>query len=215
MGMSEVVVIPTRVANIASMMAALKRAGVDPILDGTPSRVYQASHVVLPGVGTFQAGMEELLALDVASTIIKRIQEQKRMLCVCVGMQLLFAKSEESPGISGLNVFQGDFKRFPPSVRVPQFGWNKVNAEESCTLLTSGYAYFANSYRVTNVPSVSSVAMANHGGEFVAAFETGGLLACQFHPELSGSWGQELIQRWLYERYNETSNDYYEINKVK
>ena len=202
---NSVVVIPTRVANIASMMASLKRAGANPILNGTPEVINDASHVVLPGVGTFQSGMQELLELDIASTIIKRISERKSTLCVCVGMQLLFSSSEESPGVKGLNIFPGKFKRFCHSVRVPQFGWNKVivdntnkdSNKDTVPLLTSGYAYFANSYRTTTPPKGALVASAIYGEEFVAGFQVGKLLACQFHPELSGTWGQELIRKWL------------------
>ena len=93
-------------------------------------------------------------------------------------------------------VLPGRVGRFPESVRVPQFGWNRVEPEPGCRLLEPGYAYFANSYRVLEAPGCS-VATAEHGGRFVAALEQGRVLACQFHPELSGAYGHELIARWL------------------
>ena len=96
----------------------------------------------------------------------------------------------------GLAAIPGRARRFPEAVRVPQFGWNQVEPGPGCRLLEPGYAYFANSYRVLEAPGCR-VATAEHGGRFVAALEQGRVLACQFHPELSGAYGQELIARWL------------------
>ena len=87
--------------------------------------------------------------------------------------------------------------RFDDSVRVPQFGWNTVEADSSCEVLADGCAYFANSYRLAEVPDGWSGAVCEYGGEFVAAIERGAVVACQFHPELSGRWGLELLSRWL------------------
>ena len=80
---------------------------------------------------------------------------------------------------------------------MPQLGWNRVVPKEGCTFLNEGYAYFANSYRLTSIPEGWSGATSDHGGDFVAAIERGTILACQFHPELSGAWGAELVDRWL------------------
>jgi imidazoleglycerol phosphate synthase glutamine amidotransferase subunit HisH len=76
-------------------------------------------------------------------------------------------------------------------------GWNRVEAGEGCRLIESGFAYFANSYRLVDPPDGFCAAFSDHGGRFVAALERGGLLACQFHPELSGGWGLLLLKRWL------------------
>jgi imidazole glycerol phosphate synthase glutamine amidotransferase subunit len=112
-------------------------------------------------------------------------------------LQVLAATSEESPGEEGLAALNTAVTAFPETVRVPQFGWNKVTAGETCKLLNDGYAYFANSFRMTEVPGGWSTASAEHGGAFIAAIESGGVLGCQFHPELSGAWGQALLGRWL------------------
>ena len=85
---------------------------------------------------------------------------------------------------------------FPDGVRVPQFGWNAVEAAPDCNLLESGFAYFANSYRATLAPGWK-VATAEHGGSFIAAIERGNVVGCQFHPELSGAYGAALLSRWL------------------
>ena len=81
-------------------------------------------------------------------------------------------------------------------MRVPQFGWNEVQPAEDARLLEGGYAYFANSYRATEAPGWT-VAPATHGGRFVAAMERGNVLGCQFHPELSGAYGEALLSRFL------------------
>ena len=88
-------------------------------------------------------------------------------------------------------------RRFGEGVRVPQLGWNQIVPAAECQLLRGGYAYFANSYRLIEPPPGFAVATADHGGPFVAAIERGPLLACQFHPELSGAWGIELLRRWI------------------
>jgi imidazole glycerol-phosphate synthase subunit HisH len=87
--------------------------------------------------------------------------------------------------------------RFPDSVCAPQLGWNRVVPDPPDTLLEPGYAYFANSYRLLEVPAGWSAAWSEHGGRFVAALQRGGVLACQFHAELSGKWGLDLLRRWL------------------
>jgi imidazole glycerol-phosphate synthase subunit HisH len=115
---------------------------------------------------------------------------------MCVGLQVLFEASDESPHATGLAALPGRVGRFADSVRVPQFGWNRVAPQPGCRLIEPGYAYFANSYRALEAPGCA-IATAEHGGRFVAALERGGVLACQFHPELSGAYGHELIGRWL------------------
>jgi imidazole glycerol phosphate synthase glutamine amidotransferase subunit len=115
---------------------------------------------------------------------------------MCVGLQVLFEASDESPGSEGLDVLSGRVRRFPSDVRVPQFGWNRIEPELGCRYLEAGHAYFANSFRVLAAPGCK-IARALHGESFVAAIERGPLLACQFHPELSGAFGHRLIARWL------------------
>ena len=97
----------------------------------------------------------------------------------------------------GLGAIPGRVTRFTGEPRVPQLGWNRISAGGDCRLLTDGHAYFANSFRLQEPPRGWSAAVADHGGPFVAAVERGPVLACQFHPELSGPFGLELISRWL------------------
>jgi imidazole glycerol-phosphate synthase subunit HisH len=192
-----VAILRTGVANVASVMAAFRRLGAEPDLVDDAADVRSADHLVFPGVGAFGAAMERLRVDGLGEAVRERIDSGKPTLAVCLGMQLLFEESEEAPGIAGLGVVQGTITRFPDSIRVPQFGWNRVEASPECRLLDSGHAYFANSYRAEYVDGDWATAVSEHGGRFVAAFERGAVLACQFHPELSGEWGTKLLDRWL------------------
>jgi imidazole glycerol-phosphate synthase subunit HisH len=192
----EVVVVPTGTANLASVRAALARLGARSRLAEDAAMIEDATHVVLPGVGSFGAAMAGLREARLDAAIAARVRSGRPTLAMCVGLQVLFEASDENPDASGLAAIPGRVGRFADSVRVPQFGWNRVVPEPGCRLVQPGYAYFANSYRVLDAPGCP-IATAEHGGRFVAALERGGVLACQFHPELSGAYGHALIGRWL------------------
>jgi imidazole glycerol phosphate synthase glutamine amidotransferase subunit len=192
----EVVVLPTGTANLASVLATFARLGAQARIAAEPAMVRDAERVVLPGVGTFGATMAGLRASGLGAAIAARARQGAHVLAMCVGLQVLFETSEESPGSAGLGVLSGGIGRFPDTVRVPQFGWNRIEPEPGCRYLEPGYAYFANSYRALAAPGCK-IARAAHGETFVAAAERGPLLACQFHPELSGAFGHRLIARWL------------------
>ena len=194
--MSEVVILPTGTANLASVLAAFARLGAAARLATEPARVRGAERLVLPGVGAFGATMTGLRDAGLADVLADRARGGAPVLAMCVGLQVLFEASDESPGAEGLGVLQGRVGRFPAAVRTPQFGWNRIEPEPGCRWLEPGWAYFANSYRVLAAPGCE-VARAEHGETFVAALERGSLLACQFHPELSGAFGHGLIARWL------------------
>jgi imidazole glycerol-phosphate synthase subunit HisH len=193
---TEVVVVPTGTANLASVRTALARLGANPRLAEDAAMIADATHVVLPGVGSFGATMAGLREAGLGAALAARVRAGRPTLAMCVGLQVLFEASDESPHATGLGVIPGHIGRFPGSVRVPQFGWNRIAPAPGCRLVEPGYAYFANSYRVLEAPGCA-VATAEHGGRFVAALEQGRVLACQFHPELSGTYGHELIARWL------------------
>jgi imidazole glycerol-phosphate synthase subunit HisH len=191
-----VVILPTGTANLASVLAAFARLGVTTRVARAPAEVEDAERLVLPGVGTFGATMAGLRAAGLDAALAERVRSGAPLLAMCVGLQVLFEASDESPGSEGLGVLTGRVGRFPSAVRVPQFGWNRIEPEPGCRYLEPGYAYFANSFRVLEAPGCK-VARAEHGESFVAAIERGPLLACQFHPELSGAFGHRLIARWL------------------
>jgi imidazole glycerol phosphate synthase glutamine amidotransferase subunit len=193
----EVVIVRTGTANLASVVAALGRLGVESRLSESPGDVVRAERLVLPGVGTLAAAMERLYECDLVESIRERIASDRPTLAVCLGMQIMCEGSEESPEMRGLGIVPGRITRFPDGVRVPQLGWNRISSDDGCSYLADGYAYFANSYRLVDVPSGWKVARCDYAGEFVAAMERGNVLACQFHPELSGEFGLDIMKRWL------------------
>lgn len=195
--MTDVALVRTGVANLASVLAALRRLGVTPDITTDPARVAGAQVAILPGVGAFGAGIAALSAHGLDEALRSRAAAGRPLLAVCLGLQLLAASSDETPGAAGLGLFDGHVSRFPDTVKVPQLGWNRVTPDPACALLAPGHAYFANSYRLLTPPAGWHAAYADHGGPFVAALERGPQLACQFHPELSGPWGLALLDRWL------------------
>lgn len=193
----EVVVVATGTANLASVLAGLVRAGARPRLATSPADVDLAAAVVLPGVGALQAAMERLNEQGMVPVLQERVRRGQPTLAVCLGLQLLAEGSEESPGVRGLGLFAGIATCYPDTVRVPQMGWNRIKCDDGCRTLQDGWVYFANSYRLQTAPEGWSAAWSDHAGPFVAALERGPVLACQFHPELSGPVGRELLLRWV------------------
>jgi imidazole glycerol phosphate synthase glutamine amidotransferase subunit len=195
----EVLIVPTGVANLASVKAGLRRAGGSPRLERDAAAVLAADLVVLPGVGAFGAGMAELRATGIDRALRERLADDRPTMAVCLGMHLLCDSSDETPGVQGLGVVKDHVEHFPDTVRAPQFGWNRITPEPGCRWLREGYAYFANSYCLRQCPPGWKAARAEHGGTFIAAMERGSALVCQFHPELSGPFGVDLMTRWIAE----------------
>jgi len=193
----DLAIVPTGTANLASVMAAFSRLGARPEVVLTPAQAERVRRIVLPGVGSFGAAMAELDRNGLRRVLNERIEDGRATLAVCVGMQLLSTRSDESQDAVGLGSVAEDVTRFPDTVRVPQLGWNQVVAGPDSRFVDDGWAYFANSYRLATVPDGWAAAMTDHGGQFVAAMERGEVLACQFHPELSGRWGSDLLRRWF------------------
>lgn len=194
--MSKVVsIINTGVANIASVQSAFSKLGVECRFIENPDEVFENPAVILPGVGAFKAGMDALEEKGFSRPLRLRIESGKPTLAVCLGMQLLCESSDESPGVKGLGVIPQRIQRFSDEVRVPHFGWNEISSASPYFGL--GYAYFANSYRLSRPPEGWEYATCDHGGEFVAAVRKGNVVAAQFHPEISGEYGRNLLAKWL------------------
>ncbi len=198
MTLRRIALIETGIANIASVRAAFARLGAElvPATDGDAVR--HAEHVILPGVGAFAAGIDALRARGLDAALTERIAAGRPTLTICLGLQLLADGSDESPGARGLGVVAGRATRFDSNLRVPQLGWNHVTPDPTgAAWLEAGFAYYANSFRLTSAPAGWDIALSDYGGPFVAAMRRGDVLACQFHPELSGPWGANLLSRWL------------------
>jgi imidazole glycerol phosphate synthase glutamine amidotransferase subunit len=191
------VIVPTGTANLASVLAAFRRLGVDLAPARAAEDVDTADRVVLPGVGTFGSAADRLEATGLTDALRRRVAAGMPTLAVCVGMQFLASSSEESPGAAGLGAVEGPISRFDEGLIVPQLAWSQVMPDPASRLVEPGWAYFANSYRLIEAPDGWASSTATYGKPFVAALERDGVLACQFHPELSGPWGSDLLQRWL------------------
>ncbi len=197
--------IPTGVANLASVAVAFERLGATVELVETPRQVLDASRLVLPGVGAFASGMRALAQRGFIEPLRQRIAAGTPTLAICLGFQLFCQGSAESPGITGLGILPETVQRFSsPSrrdagssrKRVPHLGWNQVCVDADMSF-PSGDAYFAHSYFLPSTPPGWRAARCEYGESFVAAAERGAVWGCQFHPELSGRWGIGLLQAWL------------------
>jgi imidazole glycerol phosphate synthase glutamine amidotransferase subunit len=198
--MSEIVIVDTGVANLRSVEVALRRLGARTRRVAEPTAVARARSVVLPGVGAFGAGLSALHRHDLVSALRQRALAGRPTLAVCLGLQLLCEGSDEDPGGRGLGVLPVRVRRLPASERVPNMGWCAVS---NGAAEPSGHAYFAHSFAVPGSDlgrlraSGWELLTADHGGPYLAAASRGGVLACQFHPELSGTWGAEVLRNWL------------------
>jgi imidazole glycerol phosphate synthase glutamine amidotransferase subunit len=190
------IVVRTNTANTASVLAALRRLGVTPEVSEDADVVASAERVLLPGVGSFGAAADEL-SPAMADALRQRVHQDRPLLAICVGLQLLARSSEESPGAQGLAVVDAEVVRLRQAPRVPHLGWNRVTPTPGARVLTEGHAYFAHSFHYDRLPEGWQGAYSDHGPSFVAAIERGAVLGCQFHPELSGAWGRGLLERWL------------------
>lgn len=195
-------IVSTGLANIASVRAAFVRLGAEPALTDSARLVREADAVVLPGVGALGPAMARLGERDIdgdslAEALKARAAAGRPTLAICLGLQLLCTASDEAPGVAALAVADVHIARLDAAPSLPHFGWNEVAPTAGSSLVRRGHAYFAHSYCALEAPRGFEAAWTSHGSAFVAAFERGAILACQFHPELSGAYGADLLQRWL------------------
>lgn len=191
--------------NLRSVANALNAIGVTPQLAEAPAELAGATHLVLPGVGSFGDCMTQLTARGLAEPIREWVAAGKPFLGICLGYQLLFESSEESPGVAGLGLVAGTVRRFEtkPGLKIPHMGWNSVvprrpDAGHWAGLGDEPYFYYVHSY--FPVPADDSVIAAETeygGAKFAAAIELPNLLACQFHPEKSQDAGLRLLRNFL------------------
>jgi glutamine amidotransferase len=190
-------IVRTGTANVAAVAAAFRRLGRECLYAETATDIDAASFVVLPGVGAFASGMAALERAGMDDPLRRRVEAGRPTLAICLGLQLLCDGSEEADGRRGLRCARGTARRFPSSLRVPHLGWNEIVAPDGASIISSGVAYYANSYRLEKAPPGWQAATSRYGDTFVAAIERGAVVGCQFHPELSGAWGLGLIAEWL------------------
>ena len=193
--MKPVFYVDTGVANLASVTAAFARLGRR-CAPANSRDVDAAELLVVPGVGNYGAAVRALQQRGLFEPLRRRVQRGRPTLGICLGMQLMCSGSEEAPRAPGIGALPGALRRFPAGVRAPQMGWNRVAGNGGA--VPDGVAYFANSYALPAQPYPGwQLAKCRHGVDFVAAAQRGAVLLCQFHPELSGRYGADLLRGWL------------------
>ncbi|MGI8685930.1 MAG: imidazole glycerol phosphate synthase subunit HisH [Acidimicrobiales bacterium] len=184
------------IGNLRSAQKALEKAGADAVLVGDPAGAAGAAGVVLPGVGAFGRCMEALRETGLDRVALDAIGAGTPFLGICVGMQMLYASSEENPGVAGLGVIDATVVRLPDGVKRPQMQWNVLVPARPGSALLDGlgvqpWVYFVHSFAPEHTDDV--VATCDYGGPVVAAVERGPLWATQFHPEKSGPVGARVL----------------------
>jgi glutamine amidotransferase len=191
--------------NLCSVANAVRALGIEPRVAASPDEIGDTTHLVLPGVGSFGDCMEQLGRRKLLDPIREWVTAGKPYLGMCLGYQILFDSSEESPGVAGLGLVPGLVRRFTqtPGLKIPHMGWNSAVPRKPETGNWSGlgaepYFYYVHSYfPVPEDPSVIAAETSYGDDTFAAAIELPNLLACQFHPEKSQEAGLRLIRNFL------------------
>lgn len=189
--------------NLRSVSNALAKIGARVELLATPDRLDEMDAVVLPGVGAFGDCATQLRQRGLWEPIAKWLQADRPFLGVCLGYQLLFESSEETPGIAGFGRFAGEVKRFhAPGLKVPQIGWNSLHFTQPAARLWRGlpdgaHVYFVHSYYPVPVNGRAVAATADYGAPFAAAIEEGNTMGVQFHPEKSQEAGLTMLRNFV------------------
>ncbi len=190
--------------NLMSVSKAFDHLGVANEITEDPARVEQADRVILPGVGAFGACVDEVRARGFAPAIEAFIATGRPFLGICIGMQILVEKSEESPASPGLGIINGDSPRFGSEFKVPHMGWNQVGfvGRASSRILAGipdeSWFYFVHSYfiRPSGDDAAIVVGTCDYSERFAAVIERDNIFATQFHPEKSQRWGLKLLENF-------------------
>ncbi len=194
-----VAVLDYGIGNLRSAQKALERVGADARLTADRGLIADAVGVVLPGVGAFGRCMEELHACGLAEVAVDAAASGRPFLGICVGLQLLYDGSEETPGVAGLGILSGMVRLLPDGVKRPQMQWNRLDlvrpSRLTANLPAEAWMYFVHSYAPDD--AAHAVATCDYGGPVVAAVERDNVWACQFHPEKSGTNGLRLLRNFV------------------
>jgi imidazole glycerol-phosphate synthase subunit HisH len=196
-----IAVVDYGIGNLRSAEKALQHLGADARLTPDAADIASADAVVLPGVGNFGACMRALRDSGLESVTVDAATDGRPFMGICVGMQMLFDGSDESPDAKGLGVVSGRITRLPDSVRLPQMGWNTLERRPDARLLSGlpdpAWCYFVHTYAPEPDDETVVAAWCEYGRRFAAAVEVGPLWATQFHPEKSGAVGMAMLANFV------------------
>ena len=188
--------------NLKSVEKALHYLGKEVIVTRDPKQLRQVDKVILPGVGAFGDAMAKLKEYHLDTLIHEIADSGKPFLGICLGLQLLFEESEESPGVEGLGILKGKIKRIPDEdgLKVPHIGWNSLHLQNDGRLfrgiLEDTYVYFVHSYYLKAADEQIVKATTQYSTCIHASVEQDNVFACQFHPEKSSTWGLKMLENF-------------------
>lgn len=189
--------------NLHSVRNALEALGETAVITGEPDEILAADRVILPGVGAFGDAMARLRQSGLDKTIKLAAESGKPLLGICLGLQLMFEESEESPGVEGLGLFRGKCVKIPKKgdIKIPHMGWNSITLAKPSRLLDGlgrePYVYFVHSYYIRPQEPEAVSAYTEYGQRLDIAVERDNVAATQFHPEKSGDVGMRILKNFI------------------
>lgn len=189
--------------NIKSVEKALQKLGADVVITKDADVILNAEKVILPGVGAFGDAMSNLKKYDLVPVIKKVVEKGIPFLGICLGLQLLFDRSDETPGVEGLGILKGEVLRIPENgeLKIPHMGWNSLHFQNDGRLFQGlpeeSYVYFVHSYYLKAENPEIVKATAEYGVTIHASVEKGNVFACQFHPEKSSDVGLQILKNFV------------------
>lgn len=190
--------------NIQSVYKALKFIGADCKVTSDKDEILNANGAILPGVGSFGDAMDTMTKRGIKDTIIEYTKSGKPFLGICLGLQLLFPESEETPGVKGLDIFKGTITKIPNqnrTLKIPHMGWNNISIKQKNGIFKDiegePYVYFVHSFYLKAQDKDIVAATTQYGVEIDAAVQKGNIIATQFHPEKSGEVGLKMLKNFV------------------
>ena len=189
--------------NIRSVEKALAALGEETEVTRDAERMLAADRVILPGVGSFGDAMGKLHSFQLVDVIKETIRRKTPFLGICLGLQLLFERSEESPGVEGLGILKGEILRIPEKdgLKIPHIGWNSLTFPNQGRLFEgieeNSFVYFVHSYYLKAAEPSIVTAETEYGTLIHASVEKDNVFACQFHPEKSSSVGLSILKNFI------------------